>query len=73
MKEIQTRFGEVDYMIFSAMLILSALTGVYFGCKSRITKQKSDTLKEYLTGNRNLKPFPVAMSLVARLVCKYFI
>lgn len=61
------QFGLVDYVVFAAMLILSALTGIYFGCRSKYCASKHDqTLNEYLTGNKNLKPLPVALSLIAR-------
>lgn len=60
-------FEIVDYVVFAAMLILSALTGIYFGCRGKYCKSElTQTLSEYLTGNRNLKPFPVALSLIAR-------
>ncbi|CAH1284648.1 unnamed protein product [Diabrotica balteata] len=62
-------FDIADYAVFSAMLLLSALTGLYFGCRGRYCKSEaSQTLSEYLTGNKNLKPFPVALSLIASYV-----
>ncbi|CAH1117769.1 unnamed protein product [Phaedon cochleariae] len=62
-------FEIVDYVVFSSMLLLSALTGLYYGCRSKYCKSESgQTLSEYLTGNRNLKPFPVALSLIASYV-----
>ncbi|KAJ8917444.1 hypothetical protein NQ315_005491, partial [Exocentrus adspersus] len=62
-------FDAIDYVMFSAMLVLSALTGLYYGCRSRYCKNVEDqTLREYLTGNRNLRPFPVALSLIASYV-----
>lgn len=60
-------FGSVDYSVFGFMLGLSALTGLYFGCKSRIwSKSQDQSLEEYLIGGRTLTCLPVAMSLVAR-------
>ncbi|KAI4466180.1 sodium-coupled monocarboxylate transporter [Holotrichia oblita] len=60
------KFDIVDYAVFGAMLLLSALTGLYYGCRSRYCKTgEAPTLREYLTGSGNMKPFPVAMSLVA--------
>ncbi|KAJ8952509.1 hypothetical protein NQ318_003305 [Aromia moschata] len=51
------------------MLILSALTGLYYGCRNKYCKNKeAETLNEYLTGNKNLRPFPVALSLIASYV-----
>ncbi|XP_057666818.1 sodium-coupled monocarboxylate transporter 1 isoform X2 [Diorhabda carinulata] len=62
-------FDVVDYAVFSSMLLLSALTGLYFGCRGKYCKtEPSQTLSEYLTGNKNLKPFPVALSLIASYV-----
>ncbi|KAG5889642.1 hypothetical protein JTB14_028921 [Gonioctena quinquepunctata] len=61
------QFDVVDYVVFSSMLILSALTGLYYGCRSRYC-ENTQTLSDYLTGNRNLKPFPVALSLIASYV-----
>lgn len=60
-------FEIVDYVVFASMLVLSALTGIYFGCRGKYCKSEiTQSLSEYLTGNRNLKPFPVALSLIAR-------
>lgn len=62
-------FDIADYAVFSSMLLLSALTGLYFGCRGKYCKSEaSQTLNEYLTGNKNLKPFPVALSLIASYV-----
>ncbi|XP_018568626.1 sodium-coupled monocarboxylate transporter 1-like [Anoplophora glabripennis] len=62
-------FDIVDYAVFSSMLILSALTGLYYGCRTKYCKnQEGQTLREYLTGNGNLRPFPVALSLIASYV-----
>lgn len=88
-------FHFIDYCVFGAMLILSAISGAYFGfCKKRKnlpvhpppitfngtneTKQQKTTknggnfgsisMNEYLLGSRNLRAFPVAMSLVASYI-----
>lgn len=66
------RFGVADYVVFSFMLILCSLVGIYFGFKDHKKRQKnklqprrgSDELN-YLMGGRNMQIFPVAMSLVA--------
>ncbi|KAF5308799.1 hypothetical protein FQR65_LT06032 [Abscondita terminalis] len=51
------------------MLIISAVTGIYYGCRSRYCKTvETPDLREYLTGSKSMKPFPVAMSLVASYV-----
>lgn len=55
-------FSWYDYTFFSLMLGVSAGIGVYFGCFG--TKQA--TAEEYLMGNKKMKMFPVAISLVAR-------
>ncbi|KAK5646527.1 hypothetical protein RI129_004991 [Pyrocoelia pectoralis] len=62
-------FDSVDYVVFSGMLLISAITGVYYGCKSRYGQSvEGSDLNEYLTGSKSMKPFPVAMSLVASYV-----
>ncbi|XP_055296157.1 sodium-coupled monocarboxylate transporter 2-like isoform X2 [Sitodiplosis mosellana] len=86
----ETHFQIVDYCVFSAMLILSATSGAYFGYIKRHKEKKekrnpapsihdgaskkaasdfgSKSLNEYLLGSRKMKPFPVAMSLVASYI-----
>lgn len=54
------RFDWPDYLVFTAMLIISGAIGVYYGF---IAKQK--TTAEYLVGGRNMGTLPVSMSLVA--------
>lgn len=61
------RFGWVDYVVFVIMLAMSAFVGVYWGF---IKKQKSQ--QDYLMGGRNMKVFPVSMSLVARYLSVMF-
>ncbi|BFZ12618.1 hypothetical protein BsWGS_15657 [Bradybaena similaris] len=51
-----------DYLVFSIMLIVSSVIGLYFGIKARRQKASAD---EMLTGNRNLPVLPVALSLSA--------
>lgn len=55
------RFGWVDYVVFVLMLAMSAVVGIYWGF---FKKQENE--QDYLMGGRNMKVFPVAMSLVAR-------
>ncbi|XP_063925469.1 sodium-coupled monocarboxylate transporter 2-like [Zophobas morio] len=57
----QLSFSWYDYIFFFVMLGVSALIGVYFGCFG--TKQSS--ADEYLMGNKNMKVFPISVSLVA--------
>lgn len=58
-------FDVVDYVVFAAMLILSALIGVYFAF---FAKSKQNTTAEYLMGGKKMGIFPISMSLVARYV-----
>ncbi|XP_055642806.1 sodium-coupled monocarboxylate transporter 1-like [Toxorhynchites rutilus septentrionalis] len=55
-------FSTFDYAIFTAMLLLSALIGVYFGFVSKI---KQNNTKEYLLGGKTMSKFPVSASLIA--------
>lgn len=55
-------FGWFDYVIFTMMLTVSALIGIYFGCFG--SKQK--TTKEYLLGGKTMKVLPIVISLVSR-------
>ncbi|KAB0797463.1 hypothetical protein PPYR_08456 [Photinus pyralis] len=62
-------FDIADYVVFSGMLLVSAITGIYYGCRSRYCKsEEGSDLKEYLTGNKSMQAFPVAMSLVASYI-----
>lgn len=64
-------FGTADYLVFVAMLLSCTIVGLYFGYedyqkKKRVKKQRSGSeATDYLVGGRNMKTFPVAMSLVA--------
>lgn len=58
---IEKTFSAIDYLIFAAFLMCSALIGVLFAWKDRNKSSNS----EFLTGGRNLDLFPVSMSLVA--------
>ncbi|XP_029174079.1 sodium-coupled monocarboxylate transporter 1-like [Nylanderia fulva] len=53
-------FGWPDYSLFSLLLLVSVLIGVYFGFFS-----KQDSTTEYLLGGKRMGSFPVAMSIVA--------
>lgn len=53
----------LDLFLFSCMLIVSALIGVYFAYFASV---KQNTTSEYLMGGKSLGIFPVTMSLVAR-------
>lgn len=54
-------FGWLDYALFSLLLLVSVLIGVYFGFFS-----KQDSTTEYLLGGKRMGSFPVAMSILAR-------
>ncbi|KAL9698573.1 hypothetical protein quinque_002014 [Culex quinquefasciatus] len=67
------RFGLADYLVFSTMLLVCIGIGVYFGWKDHQKQKRRATSSvrrgsealDYLVGNRRMKIFPVAMSLVA--------
>lgn len=55
-------FGWTDYSLFTGLLGISVLIGIYFGCFSK----KQDNTTEYLLGGKTMSCFPVSMSLIAR-------
>lgn len=55
-------FTIIDYSVFGALLVVSMGIGVYFGFFSK----EEQTTEEYLQGGHKMKPFPIAVSLVAR-------
>ena len=56
-------FGTVDYTIFTLMLLACGGIGIYFGFI-----KKSIGEDEYLVGGRNMKTFPVSLSLIASFI-----
>ena len=58
---LEKTFHPVDYVVFGLMLLISTGIGIYHGC----TGGKQRTTSEYLLGNRNMKTFPIAISLLA--------
>lgn len=54
-------FGAVDYSVFTVMLLVSALIGIYY----RFTGDRQRTAREYLVANNNMSVIPVAFSLMA--------
>ncbi|XP_040065545.2 putative sodium-dependent multivitamin transporter isoform X1 [Ixodes scapularis] len=54
-------FGAVDYAVFTVMLVVSALIGVYY----RFTGDRQRTAREYLVANKNMSVVPVSFSLMA--------
>jgi len=61
-EHLRELFKWPEYLVFSAMLLMSAAIGVFYGCVGG--KQK--TTGEFLMANRQMGTFPVAMSLIAR-------
>lgn len=59
------KFALPDYLVFLLMLSICAAIGIYFGFIEKKSKQIADET-DYLVGGRNMKVFPVAMSLIAR-------
>lgn len=59
------KFGWPDYCVFALMLSVCASIGIYFGFIEKKSKAVGDE-DDYLVGGRNMKIFPVAMSLIAR-------
>jgi sodium-coupled monocarboxylate transporter 8/12 len=55
-------FTWLDYMLFSSMLMVSVLIGVYFG----FFKTKQNTANEYLWGGRIMQTIPIAISVAVR-------
>ena len=54
-------FNWLDYTFFTSMLAISSIIGIYFGCFG----SRQSTKAEYLLGNKNMRIFPIAMSLTA--------
>ncbi|KAG5681246.1 hypothetical protein PVAND_010697 [Polypedilum vanderplanki] len=71
-------FGALDYVVFAAMLVCCSAVGLYFGYQDHMKHKRSRRNRrgsiieveaiDYLMGGRNMKVFPVAMSLVASFV-----
>ena len=59
--DTRDKFSVVDYVVFSIVLLISALIGIWYGCGPG-GKQK--TTAEYLLANRKMRHFPVAISLL---------
>lgn len=59
--ETLVTFDWVEYSVCAAMMSLSAMIGIYYGCFS-----KQNTVSEYMLGGKKMGIFPIAMSLIAR-------
>ncbi|XP_077989578.1 sodium-coupled monocarboxylate transporter 1-like [Glandiceps talaboti] len=55
-----TAFGVVDYVVFSGMLAISTLTGIYNG----FAKGGQHSTSRYLLADKNMHFLPVAMSIL---------
>lgn len=70
------RFGLMDYLVFSVMLLVCIVIGIFFGWKDHAKHARRKNFRrgsealDYLVGGRRMKIFPVAMSLVARYACE---
>ncbi|CAH0557293.1 unnamed protein product [Brassicogethes aeneus] len=62
---IDKYFDVFDYIVFAAMLLVSALIGVYFAFFAKI---KQNTTSEYLMGGKTMGIFPISMSLIASYI-----
>ena len=58
--ELIDRFGWEEYFIFSLMLLVSLLIGVFFWWKGQ------NDNSEYMMGGKSMGTFPMTMSLIAR-------
>ena len=54
-------FTTADYIVFAAMLLVSAGIGVWYGCGPG---GKQTSTKEYLLADRSMRVIPVAISLL---------
>lgn len=61
--EMMRSFGIWDYTVFAFMLVACGFVGIYFGFI-----KKSSGEDEYLVGGRNMKTFPVSLSLIASFI-----
>ncbi|CAG5122153.1 unnamed protein product, partial [Candidula unifasciata] len=61
---IKNEFGVLDYILFVAMLVVSAAIGVYFATKGG----KQRTQGEYLLANRSMSILPVAISILVSFI-----
>ncbi|CAH1796925.1 unnamed protein product, partial [Owenia fusiformis] len=63
MYQVHRSFHIADYVIFSLVLVISAIIGVYHAC----TGGKQRTNKEFFMANRSLPVIPVAISILVTL------
>ena len=65
---VDERFSVVGYVLFSVMLLLSALIGIWYGCGPG---GRQNTTAEYLLGNRQMKSWPIAISILVSFLSGY--
>jgi len=63
MSKSMQNFSAPDYTVFAGMLIVCGIIGIYFGFV-----KKSSGEDEYLVGGRNMKTFPIGLSLLASFI-----
>ena len=61
-------FHWVDYVVFVTAIIISLAIGIYHAGCSCLNKKKQTTVSEYLVGGRNLRPFPVGVSMTVSYI-----
>lgn len=64
-KDYSEKFGAVEYVVFSSVLVASAGIGVYYGW---IGRKKAQTNDEFLTAGKSMPILPVALSLICSFV-----
>ncbi|KAJ8311408.1 hypothetical protein KUTeg_010763 [Tegillarca granosa] len=57
---VQDRFGVWDWIVFSVLLLVSVAIGFYYA----VSGGKQKTTKEFLSGDRNMKVIPIAISIL---------
>jgi len=62
-KDYSEKFGVVEYLVFSSVLVVSAGIGVYYAFMGRKKGQSND---EFLMAGRSMPILPVALSLICR-------
>ncbi len=60
MAERVRNFNTADYVVFAAMLVVSAGIGIFYACRGG----KQNTTGEFLMGNRNMQVIPVSVSIL---------
>ena len=56
----KSRIHWLDYLVFSAVLVISAGIGIFNGCFGN----KQQTVAEYLLGGRRMRWLPVGLSII---------